>query len=156
MDEDTGIGRWSIADFERALTRGVTPEGYLVRKPMPLFARLDRADVEAIYRFLQTRPKVRRPNREGGHPLRKARLEDPPEVLFVNVGCAACHGETAPYRDKILPALTKSDADVASWILDPQAIRPGSPMPSFQHALDRPQAEKLARYVKQIAKRSGS
>lgn len=155
LDPETGIGRWSLDDFERAVTRGITPDGFLVRKPMPLFARLDRTDVEAIYRFLQSMPKVHNPNRPGGHPLRKARPDDSPEQLFVNVGCAACHGEGAPFRDKLLGAVNKPDADVAAWILDPQASKPGSPMPSFQNALDRAQAERLAKYVKTLARAPG-
>jgi mono/diheme cytochrome c family protein len=155
-DAATGIGRWSLDDFERAVTRGVTPDGYLVRKPMPLFARLDRTDVAAIFAFLDTTPKVAHANRPGGHPLQRPRPDDPPEVLFVNVGCAACHGAAAPFRDKLAAATTKEDGDVASWILDPQVFKPGSPMPSFQGALDRPQAERLARYVKEIARRAAA
>lgn len=155
FDSETGIGRWSLQDFEHAVTRGVTPAGYMVRKPMPLFARLDSTDVAAIYTFLKSVPKIHQPNQPGGHPLQKARAEDSAEVLFVNVGCASCHGKTGPYREKIAGALTKSDAEVASWILDPQATKPGSAMPSFQHALDREQAERLARYVKTIARQGG-
>jgi mono/diheme cytochrome c family protein len=150
-DEATGIGRWSVDDFERALTRGVTPQGYVVRRPMPLFARFERVEVEAIYRFLRTVPEVNRPNVPGGHPLHKARPNDSPEVLFVNVGCAACHGKSAPFHSKIRGALEKSDTEVAAWILDPQSFRPGSSMPSFQHTLDRSQAERLAKYVKSLA-----
>lgn len=156
FDESTGIGRWSLEDFQRAVTRGVNKDGYLVRKPMPLFARLDETDVAAIYEFLRTVPRIRRANIPGGHPLEKARAQDPPEVLFVNVGCASCHGESGPYREKLAGALGKSDADVASWILDPQSVKKGSPMPSFQHALSRPQAERLARYVKVIAQQQVS
>lgn len=155
-EPETGIGRWSLDDFERAVTRGITPQGYLVRKPMPLFARLDRTDIEAIYRFLHTVPQVRRANTPGGHPLQQAKPSDTPERLFVNVGCAACHGKGAPFSDKIRGALGKSDAEVAAWILDPQSQRPGSSMPSFQHALDRTQAEGLAKYVKALANTNGS
>ena len=155
-DEETGIGRWSVDDLERAVTRGITPQGYLVRKPMPLFSRLDRTDVQAIYLFLRSVPKVHRPNHPGGHALQKASPSDTPEQLFVNVGCSACHGKTGPYRDKIRGALGKSDAEVAAWILDPQTKKPGSNMPSFQHTLDAAQAEGLARYVKALANASGS
>jgi mono/diheme cytochrome c family protein len=155
-DDETGIGRWSLDDFDRAVTRGINPQGYLVRKPMPLFARLDRTDIEAIYGFLRSMPKVQRPNTPGGHPLQRARPSDSPEQLFVNVGCSACHGQSAPYRDKLRGALGKSDADVAAWILDPQAQKPGSTMPSFQHALDRSQAEQLAKYVRAIARANGT
>ncbi len=153
MDRATGIGRWSMDDFERAVTRGVTPDGYLVRKPMPLFARLDRTDIEAIYRYLQTFPATLRANLPGGHPLQKARANDSPQTLFVNLGCAACHGESAPYKDELKGALEKPDSDVAAWILDPQAIKPGSTMPSFQNAIDRSQAEGLAKYVKERVRR---
>ena len=156
FDAQTGIGRWSVDDFERAVTRGVTPDGYTVRKPMPLFSRLDRTDVEAIYLYLQTMPKVNRPNTPGGHPLVKPKQNDSPEVLFVNVGCAACHGDSGPHRDKLRGALEKSDRDVADWILDPQAKRPGSAMPSFQRTLDRLQAENLAKYVKSLARKHSS
>jgi hypothetical protein len=120
---------------------------------MPLFARLDRVDVEAIFAYLGTFPKVSRPNRPGGHPLQRPRPDDPPEILFVNVGCAACHGDAAPFRDKIAGAIPKTDSEVATWILDPQASKPGSVMPSFQGALDRAQAERLARYVKEVARK---
>jgi mono/diheme cytochrome c family protein len=155
FDEQTGIGRWAYEDFDRALRRGVTPDGHLVRKPMPLFARLDRTDVEAIFAYLQTVPRVQRANVPGGHPLARARANDPPETLFVNVGCAACHGDNGPFRDKLRAALSKSDAEVADWILDPQAIKPGSTMPSFQMTLDRGQAESLAKYVKEVARAAG-
>jgi len=155
LDPATGIGRWSVDGFERAVTRGITPEGYLVRKPMPLFARLDRTDVEALYRFLQSMPKVQRQNHPGGHALERARPGDSAEQLFVSVGCASCHGSGAPFRDKIRGAVGKSDAEVAAWILDPQALKPGSSMPSFEHALDRSQAERLAKYVKTLATASG-
>jgi mono/diheme cytochrome c family protein len=155
-DNETGIGRWSVDDFERAVTRGITPQGYLVRKPMPLFSRLDRTDIEALYRFLRSVPKVHQPNTPGGHPLERARASDTPAQLFVHVGCASCHGESGPYRDKLRAALGKSDTEVADWILDPQSKKPGSSMPSFQHVIDRSQAEQLAKFVKMIANGSGS
>lgn len=155
FDEQTGIGRWSVDDFQRAVTRGVHPDGHLVRKPMPLFSRLDRTDVEALYAFLKSRPPVKRANKAGGQPVRRAREGDRPEVLFVELGCAACHGESGPYRDKLRGALGKSDAELASWILEPQATKPGSPMPSFAGVVDRAQAEALGRYAKDLAARSG-
>jgi mono/diheme cytochrome c family protein len=147
-DEETGIGRWSQADFEQALTRGVRPDGTLVRKPMPLFSRMDSVDAEAIWRFLHTVPKVHRENRPGGSPVEPPRPTDPPEQLFVKVGCVSCHGEGAPHRDRLRQAQGKPDEQVAAWILDPQAIRPGSIMPSFDAILDEDQALALAVYVK--------
>lgn len=155
FDEATGIGRMSLDDFDRVLRQGVTPDGTLVRKPMLLFSRFERVEVEALYRFLQTMPKVRRANTPGGHRAMKARPSDSPKDLFQNVGCVACHGPGAPYQDKIRAALGKSDDEVAAWILEPQATKPGSTMPSFRHTLDRNQATELARYIKELAGASG-
>lgn len=152
FDEATGIGRYSLEDFERAISRGVTPEGYLVRKPMPLFSRFERVEIEALYRFLRTRPHVRQENRPGGHRLEKARPEDSPQQLFVSVGCVACHGNGAPHQARLIAARDKTEEDIARWILDPQAVKPGSPMPSFQHMLDQGQAQRLAAYVKGLAR----
>lgn len=120
---------------------------------MPLFSRLDDVDVAALYAFLRTVPKVHRPNTPGGHPLEHAKPDDSAEQLFVKVGCASCHGDTGPYREKILGAEEKSDTEVTDWILNPQSTKPGSIMPSFQGALDRDQAERLAKYVKALAKK---
>lgn len=155
FDEETGIGRWSVEDFERAVTRGVHPAGHTIRKPMPLFSRLDRTDVEAIYAYLRTVKPVRRANKEGGQPVRKAKEGDRPEELFVALGCAACHGAGAPYEDKLRGAIGKDDAAVASWILDPQATKPGTAMPSFQGVVDPEQAKALARYAKERAAARG-
>lgn len=120
---------------------------------MPTFSRLDRTDVEAIY--LETVPKVHRPNVTGGAPVEKPNSEASAESLFVSVGCVTCHGPNAPFKDKLSAALGKPDADVATWILDPQKVRPGSPMPSFDRSLSREQATKLAQYVKTLARNNG-
>lgn len=150
-DDETGIGRWSVSDFEHAIAGGVTPDGHPVRRPMPLFARLDHTDTEAVYTFLRTVPKVRRPNTPGSAPTAGPIPSDPPEALFTKLGCVSCHGDGAPHRDKITVALDKSDDEVAAWILDPQAKKPGSAMPSFKTMIDRDQATALARYAKSLA-----
>lgn len=151
FDAETGIGSWSEDQFDRALTRGIRPEGTLVRKPMPLFSRLERVEIEALYTFLRSMPKVKQQNKPGGHPLEHAKPGDSADVLFVNVGCVSCHGVGAPFRDKLGGALGKTDADVADWILHAQTRRPGTTMPSFEGALAPEQAEDLAKYVKTLA-----
>jgi len=57
-DEETGIGKWSEADFVRALKRGFRPDGTLVRYPMDLFTELSDDEVGAIYAYLRTVPKI--------------------------------------------------------------------------------------------------
>jgi mono/diheme cytochrome c family protein len=60
-DAETGIGRWSEADFTRALREGVSPEGYHYYPVFPYdyFTRLDDADIHALFAFVMTREPVR-------------------------------------------------------------------------------------------------
>jgi mono/diheme cytochrome c family protein len=60
-DSDTGIGRWALADFKRALREGLSPEGhhYYPAFPYDYFTRLSDDDIEALYAFVMTREPVR-------------------------------------------------------------------------------------------------
>lgn len=52
-DPDTGIGRYSLADFDRAVRHGVAPEGRRLypAMPYPSYAKLSDDDVRALYAF---------------------------------------------------------------------------------------------------------
>jgi mono/diheme cytochrome c family protein len=60
-DPETGIGRWSEADFTRALREGLSPEGhhYYPAFPYDYFTRLTDGDIAALYAFVMTREPVR-------------------------------------------------------------------------------------------------
>jgi mono/diheme cytochrome c family protein len=60
-DPNTGIGRWSSADFHRALHEGVNKHGKDMFPTMPydFYTKLTRADVDAIYAYLRTVKPVR-------------------------------------------------------------------------------------------------
>lgn len=60
-DPDTGIGRWSSADFYRALHDGVNKHGKDMFPTMPydFYTKVTRADVDAIYAYLRTVKPVR-------------------------------------------------------------------------------------------------
>jgi mono/diheme cytochrome c family protein len=60
-DPDTGIGRWSSADFYRAVHEGVNKRGKDMFPTMPydFYTKLTRADVDAIYAYLRTVKPVR-------------------------------------------------------------------------------------------------
>ena len=59
-DPETGIGRWSEADFSRALREGLDPQGrhYYPAFPYEYFTRLSDDDVGALYAFVMTREPV--------------------------------------------------------------------------------------------------
>ncbi len=60
-DAETGIGRWSSADFYRALHDGVNKHGQDMYPTMPydFYTRVTRDDIDAIYAYLRTVKPVR-------------------------------------------------------------------------------------------------
>jgi len=55
-DPDTGIGRWSNADFYRALHDGVNKRGQDLYPTMPydFYTKVTRADIDALWAYLRT------------------------------------------------------------------------------------------------------
>jgi mono/diheme cytochrome c family protein len=63
-DDETGLGRWSEADFWRALHDGLARDGrpYAPAFPYPNFTLVTREDAAAIHAYLRSLPPVRRAN----------------------------------------------------------------------------------------------
>jgi mono/diheme cytochrome c family protein len=64
-DPDTGIGRWSLEAFTRALRDGVDRRGEHLYPVFPYdhFTKLSDDDVAALYAFVMTRDPVQQPDR---------------------------------------------------------------------------------------------
>ncbi|MFT4121984.1 cytochrome c [Bradyrhizobium sp.] len=64
-DRETGIGRWSDADFTRAIRYGIAPDGsnYYPAFPYPYFTRMTKNDTLAIRAYLATLSPVANRNR---------------------------------------------------------------------------------------------
>jgi mono/diheme cytochrome c family protein len=60
-DSATGIGRWSEADFRRALREGIRPDGDSIHPFMPWrqFRRMSEEDLRAIWTYLRTLEPIR-------------------------------------------------------------------------------------------------
>lgn len=67
---NAGIGRWSEADFRRALRQGERPDGahYFPAFPYPSFTRITDADVADLWAYFRSLPPSDRASRE--HELR--------------------------------------------------------------------------------------
>jgi mono/diheme cytochrome c family protein len=65
-DPDTGIGRWSEAQFLRALRDGIRPDGANLYPVFPYtsFSRIVDADARAIWAYLHSLPAVHQRNRK--------------------------------------------------------------------------------------------
>jgi mono/diheme cytochrome c family protein len=63
-DPERGIGRWSEADFRRAMRNGVRPDGadYYPAFPYTAFTRISDQDLRDLWAFLRSLPPSDRPN----------------------------------------------------------------------------------------------
>lgn len=70
-DDETGIGRWSDADFVRAMREGLSPDGehYFPVFPYTSFSGLREADLVDMKAYLDSLPAVRRENRPPDAPF---------------------------------------------------------------------------------------
>jgi len=70
-DPETGIGRYSLADFDRAVRQGIAKDGHRLypAMPYPSYAKLTDADVAALYSFfIKQVPPARQANLESEIP----------------------------------------------------------------------------------------
>jgi len=69
-DGPTGIGRWSAAEFRRALHNGRSRDGRLLYPAFPYdsYTRISADDADALFAYLRSLPAVSRPNQP--HALR--------------------------------------------------------------------------------------
>ncbi len=60
-DNETGIGRWSYAAFERAMRHGIHQDGRQLYPAFPYtaFAKLSDGDLQALYGYLMSQPAVK-------------------------------------------------------------------------------------------------
>jgi mono/diheme cytochrome c family protein len=89
-DPQTGIGKWSDADFLRALREGVRPDGanYFPVFPYTSFTGISDEDALAIKAYLFSLPPVRQPNRrhDVSFPFSWRFLQNGWKLLFFKPG----------------------------------------------------------------------
>ena len=69
-DDETGIGRWTPADFYRTMHSGISRDGTLLYPAMPFasYTKVTREDSDSIFAYLMSIPPVNQKNRP--HELR--------------------------------------------------------------------------------------
>jgi mono/diheme cytochrome c family protein len=160
-DRETGIGRWSEADFIRAVREGIRPDGTPMRGPMQLYKELTEAEVGAVYAYLQAVPPLHRPQSPTSSPVSQATAaEAGPHAegrrLYVRYGCRSCHGDTGVEIGDLRQADRKyaHDAEIEAWIRHPEALKPGTKMPSFDAVIPPDDFPPLIAYVRQLGRSS--
>lgn len=89
-DEDTGIGQWSFAAFERAMRHGVARDGSYLYPAFPYtaFTHINDADMHALYAYLMSQPAVEStpPETELPFPFNIRPLMAGWNLLFLDAG----------------------------------------------------------------------
>jgi mono/diheme cytochrome c family protein len=156
-DEETGIGRWSEADFLRAMKNGLTPGGTL-HYPMVAMPELDDNEVVAIYAYLRTVPKIHKaiartteaPAEEEGNEGKR---------LFRKYGCVACHGEngTGPVADvRRANDDYPTDESLRAWLDNAPRLKPGTKMPAWKGVIADADYAPLMAHVRSLSRGNGA
>jgi mono/diheme cytochrome c family protein len=89
-EAETGIGRWSLEAFTRALREGVSRDGSHLFPAFPYdhFTKISDDDVKALYAYLMTRPPVRAvaPANTIPFPFNLRLLQEGWKILFFRSG----------------------------------------------------------------------
>jgi mono/diheme cytochrome c family protein len=89
-EPETGIGRWSLEAFTRAMNEGVDRNGSHLFPAFPYdhFTKVSDDDVRALYAYLMTRPPVRAPAQANTipFPLNVRALQEGWKILFFRSG----------------------------------------------------------------------
>lgn len=153
FDEETGIGRWSEADFTRALRTGVRPDGAILLYPMEPRPELTDEDCAALYAYLKTVPKLR-------HKVARTVREAPAnagvgQAIYVKYGCISCHGATGVGLADLRQAAQHypTDAAIEAWIKNPPAFKPGTKMPPWEGVIEEGEYPALIAYVRELGRK---
>lgn len=93
-DPETGIGRWSLAAFTRAMREGISRDGRHLYPAFPYtaFAKLNDADIEALYAHLMQQPAV-------ANPVPPTRLRFPFNLRAGMAAWNAAFHDPRPWQD---------------------------------------------------------
>jgi cytochrome c553 len=156
-DDATGIGRWSEADFVRAVTKGIRPDGRVLHYPMLPKTGLDDDEVAAIYAYLRTVPRLSHAVSRPSEPVvtAAAAAADPGKALFERYACGSCHGSTGVGPVGDLRAANErypSDEALRAWIEDAPRLKPGTRMPAWKGIIRDEDYAPLMSYVRRLAR----
>lgn len=102
-DKETGIGNWSVDDFERAMRHGVSPQGkyYFPVFPYVDFSKMSKQDIVDLKNYFDAIPAVKQKNLEPDMPF-------PFNWRFMQLGWRILFFH--PYKGEFKPDPEKSDA----------------------------------------------
>jgi hypothetical protein len=152
-DPETGIGRWTEAEFVRALREGVRPDSTAVRAPMATYSLLTDDEAHAIFVYLRTVPAVR-------HPVARtpSALVTPETAAgkraYLRYACYSCHGTDGVGNCDLTRNREHwpTDADLVAFIRDPSSRLPGSRMPAWRNIIPDDELAPLVAHLRTLSR----
>ncbi|MBL8953253.1 MAG: c-type cytochrome [Myxococcaceae bacterium] len=152
-DPETGIGKWSEADFVRALRQGVRPDDTGIRYPMNAYSMLSVDEAKAIFAYLKTVPTLKNAVQRTPGPKITPEMEAGKKV-YLKYACVSCHGEGGLGNCDLTKnrAHFATDDELAAFIGDPSATVPGSRMPAWKNVIQGEELQALLQHVRSLDK----
>jgi mono/diheme cytochrome c family protein len=155
-DEETGIGRWTEAEFSRAVREGFRKDNSLLQSPMERFPEFSDYEIGAIYAYLRTVPRIHKRNLPDDTYHPSAASASKGEEIYVKYKCFACHGQEGLGLCDLRQAFRKygTNDSLTTWIRDPSKIVPGSKMPTWNGVIQEGEYGALCDYVRTLGERA--
>jgi mono/diheme cytochrome c family protein len=153
MDEATGIGKWNDTAFRRAIHDGFRPDDSPILYPMPKLPELSDDEVNAIYAYLKSVPKLenRRPPAEAEPPSGLTGGK----AIYYKYRCDSCHGDAGIGACDLRDATQKFPTAelLTAFLQDPRSVVPNSHMPPWKGVIKDDEFAPLAEYVGSLGKK---
>lgn len=153
-DPETGIGKWTEADFVRAVRKGFRPDGRVLHYPMEPKPEIEDDDAAAIYAYLRTIPKIRNAVKRPVPAEAPVTDNDHGKALYNRYGCGSCHGETGKGAIGDLRRANETyptDAELRHWLDEAPTMKPGTKMPGWKGVIKEEDYPPLMGYVRVLS-----
>lgn len=157
--DDTGIGKWSRADFVKALRTRLRPDGSIIQEPMMSYFELSDEEAGSMYEYMKTAPKISNeiernaaPPNAGSAAVAGASPETEGARIYHKYACNGCHGETGVGTCDLRPGSQKypADEDLKAFIQHPQSKVSDSRMPQWDGVIHDDEYAPLIAHVRSL------
>jgi mono/diheme cytochrome c family protein len=151
--DESGIGKWSEADFTRAVRTGIRPDQTVFGYPMVPMPELSESDTAAIYAYLQTVPKI---HNVVGRVERQASVAGSSrgKTLYNKYGCNSCHGDEGVGLADLRHVTEHypTDPQLEAFIRHAPNMKPGTKMPPWDGVIQEGDYAPLMSYVRELGR----
>ncbi len=152
-DTETGIGRWTEAQFARALRQGFRPDNTVIRYPMVLYPDLSNQEIHDLYSYFKTVPVIHHQVPPSTGVVMSDANASIGKKLYYNYSCDTCHGTTGngscdlTGSNKDYP----DDKQLKGYIRNASNYFPDSKMPTWQGVIKEEEYGPLISYVRSLS-----